>query len=79
DNYSEAAKSLKDLWSVHASIASVHLLMAQLPRIPGDTEDHLALARQLYARAIQGREELTEYAKFRWVVDGLKNAQTKAQ
>jgi chromosome segregation ATPase len=72
ENYTQAASQLKDLWVVHANMAAVHNLLADLPRVEGDNEDHLALARDTYARAIQGREKQPEYAAYRRIVDSLK-------
>lgn len=70
----EASGQLRDFWAVHANIAAVHLLMAHLPPAEGDTEDHLAQARQLYSRVIVGREKRPEYSTYKWIAEGLKTA-----
>ncbi|MBI4581360.1 MAG: hypothetical protein HY718_16785 [Planctomycetes bacterium] len=72
DLYTQAAGQLKDLWVVHANIAAIHTMLAQLPPLPGDTEDHLALARQTYTRAIQGREKRPDYPTYHRIAEGLK-------
>jgi len=78
EHYQEAAGQMKDLWAMHANIAAVHNLLADLPRLEGDTEDHLTLARQTYARAIQGREQRPEYAAYRRIMEKLKESGEQA-
>lgn len=74
DQYAQAATQAKEWWILHAQMAALHRMLADLPRVEGDTEDHLAAARQTYARAIQGREQRPEYAAYRRVLDSLKEA-----
>lgn len=72
DQYSQAATQSKDLWVMYAQMAAVHNLLATLPRAADDTEDHLAAARETYARAIAGREQRPEYASYRRIFDSLR-------
>jgi hypothetical protein len=74
DQYTQAASQAKDLWVVHTNIAAVHNLLADLPKAENDNEDHAALARQTYARAIQGHENRPEAAAYRQIIDSLKEA-----
>lgn len=74
EQYQQAATQAKDLWAMHANMAAVHALLADLPKADGDTEDHLALARQIYARAIQGREKRPEYVTYRQILESMKEA-----
>jgi len=79
EQYQQAAQQQQDLWVVHANIAAVHDLLADLPRVDGDTEDHVALAREIYARAIQGREARPEYGTYARVIDSLKSQAGKGK
>ncbi len=71
DQYTQAAAQLKELWVVHTNIAAVHNMLAGLPRLENDTEDHVTAARQTYTRAIQGREKRPEYEVYRRIANSL--------
>jgi hypothetical protein len=78
DAYTQAAGQLKDLWVVYTNIAAVHRMMADLPKLANDNDDHAALARQTYARAIQGREKRPDYNVYRRAAESLVVAKPAA-
>lgn len=74
ESYQDAADALNQMWVVHASIAAVHNLLADLPRTPDDADDHLAKARDTYERALSGRETEPDYPIYRRIADYLAAA-----